>query len=247
MDWGEEYDRVVTACVSLVGSSILRKGPRVLEQRALRFAEEAEQDSVPAASWPLIKEMQRQLAVRVHKGNGLLTPDVWRIWLSMYAPGTALVLLQVHAVGAISPLVFKMPEVAVRHYVDALMLDSHFMELHCGALMADVETWLESLPMSVPTLWCVDPKVVCKVVGSGFGCGPCGSEAWGATCGPCGSAERGAICINTDADNLWITSHSLRHGIQTANDRVSVGFFALLIVGNYSQARARLYTFSLSY
>ena len=42
MDWDEGYDRVVTACVSLVGSSILKKGPRELEQRTLRSKEEAD-------------------------------------------------------------------------------------------------------------------------------------------------------------------------------------------------------------
>ena len=79
VDWGENYDEVVTACVSLVGSSILRRPPQELEQHALRFTEEVDQRSMPAASWSLIKEMQRQLAVRVHKGTGLLTPDVWRV------------------------------------------------------------------------------------------------------------------------------------------------------------------------
>ena len=191
MDWGEDYDKVVTACVSLVGSSVLRKGPRELEQRALQFTEGVEQGSVSAASWSLIQEMQRQLAVRVHKGTGLLTPDVWRIWLSMFAPGTALVLLQVHAVGAVRPLVFRVPGVAVQRYVGALMMDSHFMELQCTAPMADVEAWLEALPMFVPTLWCFDPKVVNAVVGSEFGCGPCGST------------ECSAVCANTDADSLW--------------------------------------------
>ena len=70
----------------------------------------------------------------------------------MYAPGTALVLLQVHAVGAVRPLVFKVPGVAVQRYVGALMMDSHFMELQCSARMSDVEAWLEALPMFVPTL-----------------------------------------------------------------------------------------------
>ena len=188
---GGDYDKVVTACVSLVGSSVLRKDPRGLEQRALQFTEGVERGSVPAASWSLIQEMRRQLEVRVYRGTGLLTPDVWRIWLSMFAPGTALVLLQVHAVGAVRPLVFKVPGVAVQRYVGALMMDSHFMELQCTASMADVEAWLEALPMCVPTLWCFDPKVVNAVVGSEFGCGPCGST------------ECGAVCVNTDADSLW--------------------------------------------
>ena len=191
VDWGENYDGVVTACVSLVGSSVLRKAPQELEQRALQFTQDVDRTSVPAASWSLIKEMQRQLAVRVSSGTGLLTPDVWRIWLSMYAPGTALVLLQVHAVGAVRPLVFKVPGVAVQRYVGALMMDSHFMELQCSAQMSDVETWLEALPMFVPTLWCFDPKIVCGVVGSEFGCGPCGS------------IEGTAVCVSTDADSLW--------------------------------------------
>ena len=99
MDWGEDCDK--------------------LEQHALQFTRE------PAASWSLIKEMQRQLAVRIHRGSGLLTPDVWRIWLPMCAPGTALVLLQVHAVGAVRPLVFKVPGVAVQRYAGALLVDSH--------------------------------------------------------------------------------------------------------------------------
>ena len=91
--------------------------------------EKADQRSVSTASWSLIKETQRQLAVRVHKGTGLLTPDVRRIWLSMYAPGTTLVLLQVHIVGAVRPLVFKVPGVTMQRYVGALTMDSHFMEL----------------------------------------------------------------------------------------------------------------------
>ena len=57
MDWGEDYDKVVTACVSLVGFSIFRKAPRELEQHALQFTEKVDQGSVPAASWSLIKEM----------------------------------------------------------------------------------------------------------------------------------------------------------------------------------------------
>ena len=120
---------------------------------------------MPAASWSLIKEMQRQLAVRVHKGRGLLTPDDWRVWLSMYVPETALVLLQVHAIGAVRPLVFKVPGVTLQRYVGALMMDSHFMELQCSARMSDVKTWLEALPMRVPTLWCFDPKVVGQTCG----------------------------------------------------------------------------------
>ena len=194
VDWGENYEGVVTACVSLVGSSVLRRAPRELEQRALQFTQEVDKKSVPAASWSLIKEMQNQLAVRVRSGTGLLTPDVWRIWLSMYAPGTALVLLQVHAVGAVRPLVFKVPGVAVQRYVGALMMDSHFMELQCSAQLSDVEAWLEALPMFVPTLWCFDPKVVRDVVGAEFGCGPCGSVE-----GSTGST----LCVNTDAESLW--------------------------------------------
>ena len=166
--------------MSLVGSSVLRRAARELEQYILQFTEEVGQGSVPAASWSLIKEMQRKLAVRVHKGKSLLTPDVWRIWLSMYALEIALVLLQVHAVGAVRPLVFKVPGVTVQRYVGALMMDNHFMELQCSARMSDVDTWLEALPIFVPTLWCFDQKVVCKVVGSGFGCGPCGSTECGA-------------------------------------------------------------------
>ena len=45
--------------------------------------------------------------------------------------------------------------------------------------------------MFLPTVWCFDPKMVCEVVGSKFGCGPCGS------------AECGAVCVSTDADSLW--------------------------------------------
>ena len=182
VDWGEDYDGIVTACVSLVGSSVLKKAPQELEQRALQFTEEVDQKSMPAASWSRIKEMRRQLTARVHKGTGLLTPDVWRIWFSVYAPGTctALVLLQVHAVGAVRPLVFKVPGVTVQRYAGALMTDSHFVELQCSAQMSEAEAWLEALPMFVPTLWCFDPKIVCEVVGSKFGCGPCGSAVCGA-------------------------------------------------------------------
>jgi hypothetical protein len=108
----------------------------------------------------------------------------------MYAPGTALVLLQVHAVGAVRPLVFKVPGVAVQRYVGALMMDSHFMELQRSAQMSDVEAWLEALPMFVPALWCFVPKMVCEVVGSEFGCGPCGSTECG-------------VCVSTVADSLW--------------------------------------------
>ena len=133
VNWGEDHDGAVTAFVSLVGSSILKEAPQELEQRALQFTEEVDQKSMPAASWSLIKEMRRQLAVRVHKSTGLLTPDVWRIWLSVYGPGTTLVLLQVHAVGAVRPLVFKVPGVTVQRYVGALMMDIHFMELQCSA------------------------------------------------------------------------------------------------------------------
>jgi hypothetical protein len=43
VDWGENYNEVVTACVSLVGSSILRRVPQELEQRALHFTEEVDQ------------------------------------------------------------------------------------------------------------------------------------------------------------------------------------------------------------
>ena len=191
VDWGEDYGAVVTACVSLVGSSILRREPGELEQRALQFTENVAQGEVPAASWALLQEMRRQLTVRVHQGAGLLTPDVWRIWLSMFAPGTALVLLQVHAVGAVRPLVFKVPGVPVQRYVGALMMESHFKELQCAASMTDVEDWLESSPMFVPTLWCFEPAVVRAVVGLEFGCGPCGST------------DLGAVCVSTNADSLW--------------------------------------------
>ena len=78
----------------------------------------------------------------------------------MYAPDTSLVLLQVYAVGAVRPLVFKVPGVTMQRYAGALMMDSHFMELQCSAQMSDVEAWLEALPMCVPTLWCFDPKMV---------------------------------------------------------------------------------------
>ena len=79
----------------------------------------------------------------------------------------------------------------MQHYVGALMIDSHFMELQCSAQMSDVEAWLETLPMFVPTLWWSDPKIVYDVVGSEFGCGPCGST------------ECSAVCVSTDADSLW--------------------------------------------
>ena len=45
--------------------------------------------------------------------------------------------------------------------------------------------------MFVPTLWYFDPKTVYEVVGSKFGCGPCGS------------AERGTVYVSTGADSLW--------------------------------------------
>ena len=60
--------------------------------------------------------------------------------MPMCAPGTALVHLQVYAVGAVRPSVFKVPGVAVQRYVGALMMDSHFMELQCSALMSGVDT-----------------------------------------------------------------------------------------------------------
>ena len=192
VDWGENYGSVVTACVSLVGSSILRKEPQELEQLALQFTTEVAQDAVPASCWALVQEMRSQLEVRVGKGSGLLTPDVWRIWLSMCAPGTALVLLQVHAVGAVRPLVFRVPGVPVQRYVGAMMIDSHFFELQCNRSAQEVESWLEELPMFVPTLWCFEPAAVSKVVGSRFGCGPCGS-----------TDESAAACVNTNADSLW--------------------------------------------
>ena len=59
VDLGGNYDWVVTACVSLVGSSVLREVPQELDQRALQFTEEVGQESMPPASWSLIKEMQR--------------------------------------------------------------------------------------------------------------------------------------------------------------------------------------------
>ena len=43
VDWGEDYGAVVTACVSLVGSSILRREPGELEQLALQFTENVAQ------------------------------------------------------------------------------------------------------------------------------------------------------------------------------------------------------------
>jgi hypothetical protein len=179
VDWGENYDEVAsvhrrdTACVSLVGSSVLGKCPRELEQRALQFTEGVKQGSVPADSWSLIQEMQPQLAERVHKGTGLLSVDVWRIWLSMYAPGTALAFLYIGnaygkgSVEDVMPLVFKVPGVPVQRYVGALLMYDHFMELQCSATvedvdvwLEDVDVWLEELPMFVPTLSCFDPKVV---------------------------------------------------------------------------------------
>ena len=65
-----------------------------------------------------------------------------------------------------------LPGLAVKRYAGSLMTDSHFMELQCSASMVDVDSRLETLPMFVPTLWCLDPKVVSAVVGSRFGCGP---------------------------------------------------------------------------
>jgi hypothetical protein len=59
VDWGESYDDVGTACVSLMGSSVLKKAPRELEKCALQFTQEVDRKSVPAASWSLIKEMRR--------------------------------------------------------------------------------------------------------------------------------------------------------------------------------------------
>lgn len=172
VDWGENYDEVASvhrrdsACVSLVGSSVLGKYPRELEQRALQFTEGVKQGSVPADSWSLIQDLQGQLAERVHKGTGLLSVDVWRIWLSMYAPGTALVFLYIgDAYGRVSvedvmPLVFKVPGVPVQRYVGAFLMHHHFMELQFNATVEDVDVWLEDLPMFVPTLSCFDPKVV---------------------------------------------------------------------------------------
>ena len=112
----------------------------------------------------------------------------------MYAPGAALVLLQVHAVGAVRPLVFRVPGVPVQRYVGAMLIDSHghFFELQCSRSAQEVESWLEGLPMFVPTLWCFEPATVDKVVGSQFGCGPCGS------------ADESAACVNTNADSRWV-------------------------------------------
>ena len=86
----------------------------------------------------------------------------------MFDPGTARVLLQVHAVGVVRPLVFKVPGVPVQRYVGALMIESHFMELQCTASMMGVEDWLERLSMFVHTLWCFESAVVSAVVGSEF-------------------------------------------------------------------------------
>ena len=123
---------MITACVSLVDSSILMRGSQELEQRALQFTAEVAQDAVPASCWALVQEMRGQLEMRVRKTSGLITPDVRRMWLPKYAPSTALALLQVHAVGVVRPLVFMVPGVPVQQYVAAMMSDSHFFELQCS-------------------------------------------------------------------------------------------------------------------
>ena len=106
--------------------------------------------------------------------------------MPMFEPGTALVLLQVHTVGALRPVVFRVPGVPVNRYVGALMMDSHLMELRADKSVSEVEAWLERLPMFVPTLWCFEPAVV-----SQFGCeGPFGKRGAG--------AYTGSI-----ADTLW--------------------------------------------
>ena len=179
IDWGEKYLATETACVSLVGSAALGQRPRELEERALQFAAQVGRSDLPQGSWPLVQEIKRQLEVRVGQSSGLLTPDVWRIWLPMFEPGTALVLLQVHTVGALRPVVFKVPGVPVKRYVGALMMDSHLMELRADKSVSEVEAWLEQLPMFVPTLWCFEPAVV-----SQFGYeGPFGKGGVGACTG----------------------------------------------------------------
>ena len=126
--------------MSLVGSGALGRRPRELEERALQFAAQVKRSDMPQCSWPMVQEIKRQLEVRVGRSSGLLTPDVWRIWLPMFESGTALVLFQVHTVGALRPAVFRVPGVPVKRYVGALMMDIHLMELRADKSVSEVET-----------------------------------------------------------------------------------------------------------
>ena len=178
IDWGEKYSATVTSCVSLVGSGALGRRPRELEERALQFVAQVSRSDMPQGSWPLLQEVKSvgQPEVRVEQSSGLLTPDVWRIWLPMFEPGAALVLLQVHTVGALRPVVFRVPGVPVERHVGALMMDIHLMELRADKSVSKVEAQLDRLPMFVPTLWCFEPPVVNQF---GYG-GPFGKRGAGA-------------------------------------------------------------------
>ena len=102
--------------MSLSAAMVLRRQPFELEKAALEFVVQlvgpARQEVMPVRL-SFCDSMQRQLTARVVNvnGDGLLSPDVWRLWLPMFEPGLLLILLQVSASGGMRPKAYRVPGV----------------------------------------------------------------------------------------------------------------------------------------
>jgi hypothetical protein len=132
LDWGEEYNHigglVRKACVSLSGSIVLSKAPRELEQVALEFVTQlagpARQEVMPVMM-SFCDNIQRQLTRRVADSDGMLSPDVWRVWLPLFAPDLMVIMLQISAAGGMRPKTYRVPGITPTRVADILMIDPY--------------------------------------------------------------------------------------------------------------------------
>ena len=150
--------------------------------------------------------MQRQLTRRVADSDGMLSPDVWRIWLPLFAPDMMVIMLQVSAAGGMRPKAYRVPGVTPTRVEGILMIDQHVVQLDVRMSVEEAESWLRGLPVFVPDLWCVSPDVI-----GSFGIRPCGSVCTE------GAGELGSACESVGAESLeqvWqVSQYQLEIGI----------------------------------
>ena len=139
----------------------------------------------------------------------MLSPDVWRIWLPLFAPDLMVIMLQISAAGGMRPKTYRVPGIT-RHptrVAGILMIDQHVVQLDVRMTVEQAEAWLQSLPVFVPDLWCVIPDMI-----GSFGERPCGSACTGGCAG--GPLD---ACDSVGAESLeqvWqVSQYQLEIGI----------------------------------
>ena len=225
VDYGELFERHRDICVPLVISAFLGKDPvDVMTTAGGAIRALLEQPALPALVRERLSTYLSQLEVKLKTHKGLLSPDILRILLPLWAPDMMVVGVHITPAGGFKPFVYRVPGVKPARVAGLVLWGRHLMEgVFTGGLPA-VQRWLGELEqrMVVPSVWCLKPGLVRAVSLDG---GPDGS-ADGADGGPDGSADGAGECtagFDVDApmeswnsDQRWMTMEADPAAVEVA-------------------------------